>query len=379
MTKKRPSKKKRPAAKKARVSKKKARTSSQKKKKVRTSSKKKARTSSKKKKKARAPSKKKATAAKRRAGTKKRTAKRTGRRSPSRPARAYRIGTAAWSRDGRVLATAAGKRIYVWDVSRAAPKKIGSFLTQVDASRIAVDADGSRVAAAVAGFSEVRIRAASTGALLHEIHARGAVTCFGFAPDGRFVLGEVERIGEQGLHARSYVTLVDLLTGAELFRTAVIDLPIREIAFSADGLLLFLGFGGGIVVVFDLEARRELFRFPSLDEREIGARIAAAFAFSRDGQRAAIGYDNTVEVWPIDGGDRLARIDLGTKAWSVALTDRGDAVIAGAPASGVWSLQGKKVASLDVAHPVVASPDGKRVLVGERINLKKGPALAPAA
>jgi WD40 repeat protein len=304
------------------------------------------------------------------------------RAKPKAGPRKLKLLAAAFSGDGRVLATAAGKRVLIWDVSSSSgkPKAMGVVKTQVDASRLALDFDGKRLAAAVAGFSEVRIRSVSNGALLHEVRARGAVTCFAFAPDGRFVLGEVERIGEDGLRARSFVTVIDLASGAELFRTAILDLPIREIAFSSDGLLLSLGFGGGVVVIFDMEARRELFRFPALDPArdrgEIGARIAASFSFSRDGRRAAVQWGNVVEVWPIDGGDRIATIDLGDRAWSVALSHDGTRVVAGAPAAGVWSVKdAKKVKALDVGHDVVASPDAKRVIAGDRIDAKAGPAL----
>jgi WD40 repeat protein len=309
-------------------------------------------------------------------------AKRASKKS-ARSGRAYRIQAAAFSGDGAVLATSAQKRVYLWDVTGAKPKKTGSLRTTVDASRLAVDRSGERVAAAVAGFSEVRIRAAkgaTTGALLHEIRARGAVTCFGFAPDGRFVIGEVERIGEDGLKARSYISVYDLERGGtELFRTAVVDLPIRDIAFSSDGLLLFLGFGGGVVVVFDLEAKRELFRFPNVDGPDIGARIAAAFSFSQDGRRAAISYGDVVEVWPVDGGDRVARIDLPARTWSVALDSGGTHVVCGAPAAGVFALDGHRVANVDVPHNVVATPDGARVLASDRIDLAKGPKLAAVA
>jgi WD40 repeat protein len=294
--------------------------------------------------------------------------------------RKLKLVAAAFSGDGSVLATAAGKRVLMWDVSAGKPKAMPAVKTQVDASRLALDYDGKRLASAVAGFSEVRIRSVANGALLHEVRARGAVTCFAFAPDGRFVLGEVERIGEDGLRARSFVTVVDLASGAELFRTAILDLPIREIAFSTDGLLLSLGFGGGVVVVFDMEARRELFRFPALDPArdrgEIGARIAASFSFSKDGRRAAVQWGNVVEVWPIDGGDRIATIDLGDRAWSVALSHDGSRVVAGAPAAGVWSVKdAKKVKALDVGHDIVASPDARRVIAGDRIDAKAGPAL----
>lgn len=300
----------------------------------------------------------------------------------ARPARRkLKLVAAAFSGDGRVLATAAGKRVLIWDVTGARAKPVGVVRTQVDASRIALDLDGKRLAAAVAGFSEVRIRSVANGALLHEVRARGAVTCFAFAPDGRFVLGEVERIGEDGLRARSFVTVVDLASGAELFRTAILDLPIREIAFSSDGLLLSLGFGGGVVVVFDMEARRELFRFPALDpardRSEIGARIAASFAFSKDGRRAAVQWGSVVEVWPVDGGDRIATIDLGERAWSVALSADGSRVVVGAPAAGVWSVNdGKKVKPLKIGHDVIASPDARRVVTGDRIDARSGPALA---
>ena len=332
-------------------------------KKTRVTKKKKARVT-KKKKKARVTKKKKV---------------RVTKKPPAAKPRQLKVLAAAFSGDGKVLATASGKRVLLWDVASKKAKAIGVVKTQVDASRLALDVDGKRVAAAVAGFSEVRIRSTSSGVLLHEVRARGAVTCFSFAPDGRFVLGEVERIGEDGLRARSFVTVVDLATGAELFRQAVLDLPIREIAFSKDGFLLSLGFGGGVVVIFDLEKRRELFRFPMLDPArdmgEIGTRIAASFAFSKDGRRAAVQWGNVVEIWPIDGGERIANIDLKERAWSVALSHDGTRVVVGAPAAGVWSLTGKKLKSLDVGHDVIATPDAGRVLAGTKMDAKGGPAL----
>jgi hypothetical protein len=313
------------------------------------------------------------------AGAPRPAARPAARRGAPPRARTQKILAAAFSGDGRVLATSVGKRVLLWDVSEPAkPRAFGEARTQAEATRLAVDGTGARIAAAVAGFSDVRVRSAG-GALLHEVRARGAVTCFAFAPDGRFVVGEVERIGEDGLHARSFITLVDLAGGSELFRTPILDLPIREMMFSRDGLLLFLGFGGGIVVVFDLEARRELFRFPDLEGGEIGARIAASFAFSADGHRAAISWEDVVEIWPIDGGDRIARIELGARTWSVALSRDGTRVLCGAPASAVWSVAGERLAALPVGHHVVATADGALVLASDQIDPDKGPRLVSAA
>ncbi len=289
---------------------------------------------------------------------------------------------AAFSADGAVLASARDGNVLLWDVrSPAHPRALGGISVHPQTSRLALDDDGARLATVVAGFSRMHIHATASGALLHELGTRGAVTCFTFATHGRFVIGEVERMGEQ--RSRSFVTIVDLVSGAELSRTVLLDLPLREIACSSDGLLLFLGFGGGVVVVFDVQARRELLRFPSLDAvrdaSEIGERMAASFSFSHDGRCVALQWGSTVEIWPLDGAARVSRIHLDERAWSVALSHDGSRVIVGAPAAGMWSVDGTKLKHLDVAHDVIATPDGLFVLSNTPCDGQVGPSLLATA
>lgn len=103
--------------------------------------------------------------------------------------------------------------------------------------------------------------------------------------------------------------------------------------------------------------------------------MAAAFAFSMDGRRAAISWGAFVEVWDVDGSARVTRLALDEKTWSVALSQDGSRILCGEPAAAVYAVDGHKLGVIPVGHRVVASPDGARLLTSEKLDPSLGPEL----
>ncbi|MCC7110574.1 MAG: WD40 repeat domain-containing protein, partial [Deltaproteobacteria bacterium] len=141
----------------------------------------------------------------------------------------------SFSRDGRWLATASEGKVHVWDL---APVRLGghaALVLRVTESifpdRIALSPDGTRLAVASHGHSEVRVYDATHGALAWTA-ALHAVTAIAFAPDGgRIVVGDV-LVEEKA--RRGFAAVLDAATGVPVWRSPAVDRPLRDVAFHSD-------------------------------------------------------------------------------------------------------------------------------------------------
>jgi WD40 repeat protein len=289
---------------------------------------------------------------------------------------------AAFSRDGRRLATATDGKIHVWDL---APFNVGQHAALVariteggSADRLALSPDGRRLAVARSGFPEVRLYDLDKSALLWSARLH-AVTALAFAPDGgRIVVGDV--VIEDMLR-RGSARVLDAHDGALLWSSSDVDRPLRDVAFHEDGLLV-LGVLGpdGVVVVWDSERSGELFRFPQrLTPIEIGERIGCSSAIAPDGSRVAFAYNGRAEVWRVDSAEKVATIEIGGRAQSLALFPDGRALATGHPTPGRWTLpHGAKAGEVQGDGRVWLSPDGSVLLAARRYTEQDGPPLQPA-
>lgn len=215
-------------------------------------------------------------------------------------------GTSAYSRDGRLLATASWHedekpRVTVWDVRenrlRAELVPPGPVLR---VSGFAFTPDGSRLAVAVtkntgpgALSRAVQMWDLGSGRQEYEIEDVGAVN-LAISPDGAFLFTSA---GER----------VDLATRA-VEREVLGPGVIQDLEFSDDGSVLAVSLLQGTVTLWDGAGRRRLGGLSSTAATrgdDFGGRVAG-LRFSRDGRTlAAIVGDSRVQLWDVPARRRL--------------------------------------------------------------------------
>lgn len=190
------------------------------------------------------------------------------------------INVLAWSRDGKTLATAAGKAIKVWDV---AERRQRSTWVAHDApvTCLAVSADGSRIASASTQWSraaggEVRVWDAKAGARTTTFHTPDPIASLAFGPLGdKLAVGtgqaETGRIWVHDLASENSPPALEGHGG-----------PVMGLAFSADGRTLSSGSTDHTVRLWDVATSAE--KDPL--RRQHGP--AAAVAFAPDGHSLAV-------------------------------------------------------------------------------------------
>jgi WD40 repeat protein/serine/threonine protein kinase len=289
--------------------------------------------------------------------------------------------------DGRIVASASGAEVQVWEAATGRVLRTLSGHSQT-ISRIAFSPGGDRLATAGSDHL-VKLWDPETGRELHTLQGHTEpVRAIAFSPDGRRLASASGAAGEDGQVGE--VRLWDVATGGGLrtwhghgqaidavafhpdgnrLATASWDQsvdvwdvdsggqlshlpgqtssPFHCVAFSADGRRLAAGTGGGRFYVWDANtgARQLYIRgFNSL---------IAAITFSPDGERlVAGGWDKTVKVFHATTGEEV-----------LGLRGHGDTV------TGLsFSADGQKLAS--------ASEDGT-VIVWDGTPLTKPPGLEP--
>jgi WD40 repeat protein len=262
---------------------------------------------------------------------------------------------AAFSGDGKLLATASGARtIQLWDVARGKALrrwKGGGKETEVE--DLAISADGRRLAYANGG-GDIYVYDAATGREIQRVcgppyrsgedgSASGGVECIALSPDGRtLVVGSLDHP----------TVLVEILTGQERARLAGHQGYTACLAFSHDGRLLASGGCDGAVRLWALPAAKERCRFRG--HQPVMQAGVACLAFSPDGGLLASGGDDTTAlVWDVAGscpkelppGPGLTQDDLQAAWAALAGADavkgyRALATLVASPASAVPFLKG---------------------------------------
>ena len=199
------------------------------------------------------------------------------------------------------------------------------------------------------------------------------------SPDGRSIAVAVSNwrgpADKQQPLQQHVVVLLDARTG-RLVDAVDTDLWILDVAYDPRGERMCLATNNARIVVLDAGTLRTTF------DRTIGAsRDGAVFgsvirtiAWSPDGTTIAVNCDDgAIEIYPRDGGDRLARwraheteiryLDFDPSGTRIVTCSSGGPI-------GVWdSRDSRELAMLDgAAQPLYAtfSPDGTRLATGRR-------------
>lgn len=228
-----------------------------------------------------------------------------------------RTGPAAFSPDGRYLATADRKTIHLWDVAtgqevRSITGHAGSVYS------IAFSPDGRYLLSGGSSRNakeggDIRLWNISNGSEIHRISAHvstsivevGTAWSVAYSPDGRYLLSG-------GAHD-NVVRLWDAASGAEIqsfeghetvhLSRGKVWADIHSVAFSPDGQYVASGAVDNTARLWDIKSSAETRRFIGHEKPKKGLAGVYKVAFSPDGRHLLTsGRDNTVRLWGVNSG-----------------------------------------------------------------------------
>jgi WD40 repeat protein len=276
-----------------------------------------------------------------------------------------RIRALAFSPDGRLLASAAGRgrRITLWDLAGGAKKRLCGHSAPV--RRLVFAPCGDQLAS-LDIHGHVRLWGATTGESLGPVVEYGAYLTYNlaFAPDGK-------ALATFGMYydGRGDQIIVWDLSSCQALTSLP---PSRELispcmGFAPDGRTLATGGYNGRVQLWDLAGNRMIATLPQR------RKFINHLAFSPDGRILAVALGWTAVLWDVARAEELRRL-LGKHAgtvWSVAFTPDGQTLMTGSTDGTVklWDVAtGRERAAFawDIGrvHVVAFAPDGLRAAAG---------------
>jgi WD40 repeat protein len=201
---------------------------------------------------------------------------------------------AAWSRDGRIIATGphANNKIVLWDAATGMEiRRTEGQGRNTRITALAFSPTDDAVLAAADFDKNVRIWDAATGKSLHNIKAHEKeVHCIAFTRDG----GTLISGGGDGR-----MRFWDVKSGRQLHEIKPGRPTVNSVAFTSDGKLLAATGIGGAISLWDAHTRKEIRRW------ETHEATASTLAFSPDGKTLAASAGPAIRLWDPANGQEV--------------------------------------------------------------------------
>jgi RNA polymerase sigma factor (sigma-70 family) len=227
-----------------------------------------------------------------------------------------RVGTIAWSPDGKTLAGIAGAIIRIWNAETGAELRRLAGHTD-DVEKIAFSPDGKLLASGSRDAS-IRLWDVATGVQARQLEGKLVLACdyelnpglrsiatlqavlirkqpgvmeLAFSPDGKTVF-----VAASGGHQFRHWNAT---TGKELPHWPGDPGGIEAFTFISDGKTLASVEWGGLVRLWETASGNEIRQFHGQDGHAI------SIAASADGKTLAVGGERTIRIWSSDGKEVL--------------------------------------------------------------------------
>jgi WD40 repeat protein/serine/threonine protein kinase len=277
---------------------------------------------------------------------------------------AWAIRDAELSRDGKMLATAAGDgTVIVWRLEGGSWVKMSALPAVDDAvEAVAFSPNADRLAIASQDGS-LRLWDVAANKLITWLVLEGsAIGALSYSPDGRILVS-----GSNDGTIRAF----DPRTHAEIHSFNASVGAVNDLVFSPDGALLAIGGAGENTV--------SLWHVPSWAARHTltgHTDAVTALAFSPDGKTlASASQDGTAKLWNVETGQPTHSFDYPCSLFAVAFDPSGQRLAAGGNFHTVriWDLATHKVLHDFHAHwsricSLTFSPDGKALITASNDN-----------
>jgi len=206
------------------------------------------------------------------------------------------VRSVAFSRDGKVLATAGDLSVKLWDVQGGNEMRVLTGYSD-SPDTVAFSPDGTILASA--SYGKIRLWDVHSGKEIRTLSGQGNwVLAVAFSPDGKTVANSMDET----------ITLWDIQNGTERTLTGKL-LEVSALGFSPDGKTLASGSQIGKIKLWDVESGREI---RSLTKRSDRFYLSYCWLvmFSANGKMlASEGGDDQITLWDVASGRELKTLD----------------------------------------------------------------------
>jgi WD40 repeat protein len=230
-------------------------------------------------------------------------------------------GSLALSLDSRLVASALGNDVQVWDVGSGQERARFAGVSDTYRRGLAFSPDGGRLAFTASKDSveiwDIRDRKRLAAYQGHH----NAVMTIAFSPDGRRVASGGAAPGHP---QRGEARIWDAVTGRDVCKLPEHGVFVTSAVFSRDGKRLVTGNWDSIVRVWDVESGREVQALRGHTSNVVSA------AFNPSGTRlVTTGADKTAKLWTWPAGEEVLSLAMEHTAGLAAFVADGNKIVVG--------------------------------------------------